>query len=69
MRVISANERMINMAFLDKLNAMKDKAIEKGKTHWDENKDDYKEKAADYKEKAMVMKDDVENKLKDRNRK
>ncbi|WP_167549921.1 hypothetical protein [Planococcus rifietoensis] len=47
------------MAFLDKLNAMKDKAIEKGKTHWDENKEDYKEK-------AMVMKDEVENKLKER---
>ncbi|MDN5710295.1 MAG: hypothetical protein L0G95_12705 [Planococcus sp. (in: firmicutes)] len=57
------------MAFLDKLNAMKDKAIEKGKTHWDENKDDYKEKAADYKEKATVMKDEVENKLKERNKK
>ena len=56
------------MAFLDKLNAMKDKAIEKGKTHWAENKDGYKEKAAGYKEKAKVMKDDVENKLKERNR-
>lgn len=62
----SGNGRVINMAFLDKLNAMKDKAIEKGKTHWDENKDDYKGKAADYKEKAMVMKDEVENKLKER---
>lgn len=39
-----------------------------GKTHWDENKDDYKEKAADYKEKAMVMKDGVENKLKEKNK-
>ncbi|WP_180956277.1 MULTISPECIES: hypothetical protein [unclassified Planococcus (in: firmicutes)] len=54
------------MAFLDKLNAMKDKAIEKGKTHWDENKDDYKEKATDYKERAMTMKEDVEHKLKER---
>ncbi|WP_211653400.1 hypothetical protein [Planococcus alpniumensis] len=54
------------MAFLDKLNAMKDKAIEKGKTHWDENKEDYKEKAAGYKEKATVIKEDVENKLKER---
>lgn len=67
--MISGNGRMIGMAFLNKLNAMKDKAIEKGKTHWDENKDDYKEKASHYKEKAMVMKDDVENKLKERNRK
>ena len=50
------------MAFLNKLNAMKDKAIEKGKIHWDENKDGYKEK-------AIGIKDDVENKLKDRKRK
>lgn len=57
------------MAFLDKLNAMKDKAVEKGKTHWEENKDEYKEKATTYKDKAMVMKDDVENKLKERNKK
>jgi len=33
------------MAFMDKLNELKNKSIEKGKAHWDENKDDYKEKA------------------------
>ncbi len=60
---------MIHMAFLDKLNALKDKSIEKGKAHWEENKDDYKEKASTYKDKAMVMKDDVANKIKDRNKK
>ncbi|MBU9673765.1 hypothetical protein KQ939_09455 [Planococcus sp. CP5-4] len=54
------------MAFLDKLNAVKDKAIGKGKTHWDENKDDYKEKAAVYKEKAVIMKEDIENRWKER---
>ncbi|WP_341201175.1 hypothetical protein [Planomicrobium okeanokoites] len=60
---------MIEMAFLDKLNALKDKSIEKGKAHWEENKDDYKEKASTYKEKAMVMKDDVANKIKEKTKK
>ncbi len=57
------------MAFMDKLNALKDKSIEKGKTHWAENKDDYKEKASTYKDKAMVMKDDVSNKMKEKRKK
>lgn len=57
------------MAFLDKLNAMKDKSIEKGKAHWAENKDDYKEKASTYKDKAMVMKDEVTNKIKEKTKK
>lgn len=60
---------MVQMAFLNKLNALKDKSIEKGKAHWEENKDDYKEKASTYKDKAMVMKDDVSNKIKERNKK
>lgn len=60
---------MVHMAFLDKLNALKDKSIEKGKTHWEENKDDYKEKASTYKDKAMVMKDDVANKIKEKTKK
>lgn len=54
------------MAFLNKLNQLKDKSIEKGKAHWEENKDDYKEKATTYKDKAMVMKDDVANKIKEK---
>lgn len=37
------------MSFMDKLNDLKDKSIEKGKAHWDENKDEYKEKAANLK--------------------
>lgn len=57
------------MALLDKLNALKDKTVEKGKAHWAENKDDYKEKAATYKDKAMVMKDDVANKIKEKTKK
>ncbi|MFC4714265.1 hypothetical protein [Planococcus dechangensis] len=57
------------MALLDKLNALKDQAIDKGVAHWQENKDDYKEKATIYKEKAMVLKDEVENKIKEKNRK
>ncbi len=57
------------MAFLDKLTALKDKSIEKGKAHWEENKDDYKEKASTYKDKAIVMKDDVANKIKERTKK
>lgn len=60
---------MIHLAFLDKLNALKDKSIEKGKAHWEENKDDYKEKASTYKDKAMVMKDDVANKIKEKSKK
>lgn len=60
---------MIEMAFLDKLNALKDKSIEKGKAHWEENKDDYKEKASTYKEKARVMRDDAAQKIRDRNNK
>lgn len=57
------------MAFLDKLNALKDKTIEKGKTHWEENKDDYKEKAAAYKDQAMDLKDEVANKIKEKTKK
>lgn len=57
------------MAFLDKLNALKDKSIEKGMAHWEENKDDYKEKATLYKDKAMVMKGDVANKIKEKTKK
>ncbi|ETP70396.1 hypothetical protein G159_02365 [Planococcus glaciei CHR43] len=57
------------MAFLEKLNALKDKTVEKGKIHWEENKDDYKEKAATYKDKAMEMKDDVANKIKEKTQK
>ncbi|MBX0315265.1 hypothetical protein [Planococcus glaciei] len=57
------------MAFLEKLNALKDKTVEKGKIHWEENKDDYKEKAATYKDKAMVLKDDVANKIKEKTQK
>ncbi|MDN3438354.1 hypothetical protein QMA04_09635 [Planococcus sp. APC 3900] len=57
------------MTFLDKLNQLKDKSIEKGKAHWEENKDDYKEKASNYKDKAMVMKDDVANKIKEKTKK
>lgn len=60
---------MIRVAFLDKLNALKDKTVEKGKTHWEENKDEYKEKAATYKDKAIVMKDDVANKIKEKTKK
>lgn len=60
---------MIELAFLKKLNALKDKSIEKGKAHWDENKDDYKEKASNYKDKAMVMKDDVSKKIKEKTKK
>ncbi|MDN7244656.1 hypothetical protein [Planococcus shenhongbingii] len=37
------------MAFIDKLNELKDKSIEKGKAHWDENKDGYIEKATNLK--------------------
>lgn len=50
------------MALLDKLNALKDQALEKGVAHWEENKDDYKEK-------AMAIKDEVENKIKEKTRK
>ena len=57
------------MAFLDKLNQLKDKSIEKGRARWEENKDDYKEKATTYKDKAMVMKDDVANKIKEKTKK
>ena len=57
------------MAFLDKLNALKDKSIEKGKAHWEENKDDYKEKASTYKEKARDMRDDAAQKIRERNNK
>lgn len=57
------------MAFLDKLNALKDKSIEKGKAHWEENKDDYKEKAAAYKDQAMDLKDEVANKIKEKTKK
>lgn len=57
------------MAFLDKLNALKDKTIEKGKTHWEVNKDDYKEKAAAYKDQAMDLKDEVANKIKEKTKK
>lgn len=57
------------MAFLDKLNALKDKTIEKGKAHWEENKDDYKEKAAAYKDQAMDLKDEVANKIKEKTKK
>lgn len=57
------------MAFLDKLNALKDQALEKGVAHWEENKDDYKEKAEIYKDKAMAIKDEVENKIKEKTRK
>ncbi|MFD1863005.1 hypothetical protein ACTL32_10600 [Planococcus sp. FY231025] len=53
------------MAFLDKLNALKDKTL----THWEENKDDYKEKAATYKDQAMEMKDEVANKIKEKTKK
>lgn len=60
---------MIFMAFLDKLNALKDKSIEKGKAHWEENKDDYKEKAAAYKDQAMDLKDEVANKIKEKTKK
>ncbi|WP_192892996.1 hypothetical protein [Planococcus salinus] len=52
------------MAFRDKLNELKDKSIEKGKTHWDENKDDYREKASNYKGKAMDMKDTLKERFK-----
>lgn len=57
------------MALLNKLNALKDQAIEKGMAHWEENKDDYKEKATIYKDKAMVLKDEVENKIKEKTKK
>lgn len=57
------------MSFLNKLNALKDQALEKGITHWEENKDDYKEKAEIYKEKAMELKDDVTNKIKEKTKK
>lgn len=57
------------MAFLDKLNTFKDKSVEKGKAHWEENKGDYKEKASTYKNKAMDMKDDVANKIKEKTKK
>lgn len=57
------------MAFLDKLNALKDKTIEKGKAHWEVNKDDYKEKAAAYKDQAMDLKDEVANKIKEKTKK
>lgn len=60
---------MIHMALLDKLNALKDKTVEKGIAHWEENKDDYKEKATTYKDKAMVMKDDLANKIKEKTKK
>lgn len=51
------------MAFLDKLNELKDKSIEKGKAHWEENKDDYKGKAADYKDKAVNLKNNLKDKV------
>lgn len=60
---------MILMGFLHKLNALKDKALQTGITHWEENKDDYKEKAEIYKEKAIVLKDDVANKIKEKTKK
>ncbi|TAA73078.1 hypothetical protein [Planococcus salinarum] len=60
---------MIEMAFLNKLNALKDKSIEKSKAHWEENKDDYKEKASTYKDKAVEMKDDVSKKIKEKTKK
>lgn len=51
------------MAFMDKLKDLTDKSIEKGKTHWDENKDDYKDKAGDYKDKATKLSSSLKDKL------
>ena len=60
---------MILLKIMDKLNALKDKALQAGIMHWEENKDDYTEKAETYKEKAMDMKDDLAAKIKEKTKK